>query len=227
MRGSNVTSHGGSLSPRKVWYLPDVTWPHPFLDIFLHVVPLEVRSVLDIGCGRGIVGALIRIYREPERIIGVDAFEPYISFCRETGQYTDLLNLDVRKTSLPFNEGEFDLATALEVIEHLPRADGVRLLDELERVSKMVVVSTPNRYFRQSSYDDNPFQQHLSRWTVRDFVRRGYSVYGAGGFLFFGRELGLLSYALSRITIPLPHLSGTILCAYSRKSQLERVTSPK
>ena len=75
---------------------------------------------MDIGCGRGIVGALIRIYRDPERIVGVDAFEPYISFCRRTGQYSHLLNLDVRTASLPFNKDEFDLATALEVIEHAP-----------------------------------------------------------------------------------------------------------
>ena len=197
-----------------------MTWPHPFLDIFLHLVPLEVKNVLDIGCGRGIVGALIRIYREPDKIVGVDAFEPYISFCRKTGQYTELLNLDVRTASLPFSNDEFDLGTALEVIEHMPRADGARLLDELERVSKLVVVSTPNRFFRQGSYDENPFQQHRARWTVNDFVQRGYSVYGAGGFLFFGRELGLLSYALSRITILLPRLSGTILCIRSRKPQL-------
>lgn len=196
-----------------------MTWPHPFLEIFLHFVPLNVRSVLDIGCGRGIVGALIRIYRDPERIVGVDAFEPYISFCRRTGQYSHLLNLDVRTASLPFNKDEFDLATALEVIEHMPRADGAHLLDELERVGKLVVVSTPNRYYQQSSYDGNPFQHHLTRWTVSDFVRRGYSVYGVGGFLFFGHELGLLSYVLGRITIPFPRLSSTILCTYSKKPQ--------
>lgn len=219
MRELNVISPGWSVQPRRVAALPDVTWPHPFLDIFLHLVPLKVRSVLDIGCGRGIVGALVRIYREPERIVGVDAYEPYVSFCRRAGHYDDLLNIDVKTASLPFNNDEFDLGTAIEVIEHLPRVDGARLLDELERVSKMVVISTPNRFFQQNSYDENPFQQHLSRWTVSDFVRRGYTVYGAGGLLFFGHELGLLSYALSRITIPLPRLSGTILCAYSRKSQ--------
>ena len=195
---------------------PEVTWIHSFLDLFLHFVPTGLESVLDAGCGRGIVGALVRIYREPNRVVGIDAYDPYLQFCRRTGMYDQLIEHDLRKAPLPFKSNEFDLATSLEVIEHLPKADGVRLLEELERVSRIVIVSTPNRFFKQDPYDDNPFQSHVSRWKVGDFVRRGYSVYGAGGLLILGKEIPILSYALGRFTIPFPRLSGTILCAHSR-----------
>ena len=195
-----------------------MTWTHSFLDLFLHFVPRDLESVLDAGCGRGIVGALARIYREPNRVVGIDGFDPYLQFCRRTGMYDQLIEHDLRKFPLPFKSDEFDLATSLEVIEHLPKEDGVRLLEELERVSRMVIVSTPNRFFRQDPYDDNPFQSHISRWRVSDFFGRGYSVYGAGGLLILGKEIPMLSYALARFTIPFPRLSGTLLCAYSRTS---------
>ena len=193
-----------------------MTWIHSFLDLFLYLVPKGLDSVLDAGCGRGIVGALARIYRKPSRVVGIDAFDPYLQFCKRTGMYDQLIKHDLRKAHLPFKSAEFQLATSLEVIEHLSKDDGIRLLEELERVSRMVIVSTPNRFFRQEPYDKNPFQSHISRWTVSDFTRRGYSVYGAGGLLFLGREIPILSYALGRLTIPFPWLSGTILCAHSR-----------
>jgi predicted TPR repeat methyltransferase len=42
---------------------------------------VDVESLLDLGCGRGIVGALCRIYRAPRRLVGFDAWEPYLGFC--------------------------------------------------------------------------------------------------------------------------------------------------
>ena len=196
-----------------------MTWTHTFLDVFLHYVPKDVRSVLDVGCGRGIVGGLIRIYREPERILGIDLFEPYLDFCEELGVYTEVAKQDLGRTPFPFKNKEFDLSVALEVIEHLPKPKGQNLLDELQRISKQVMVSTPNHYFHQDTYDQNRLQKHLSRWSVQDFERRGYTVLGVGGFLILGREVRYISYALGRLTLLLPRLSGTIMAIYSDQKE--------
>lgn len=191
--------------------MPDVTWTHPFLDVFLHYVPKNVRTVLDVGCGRGVVGSLIKIYREPERIVGIDLFEPYINFCKNLGAYTEVRKHDLGTTPLPFGDQEFDLSVALEVIEHLPKPVGNRLLEELERVSGTVMLSTPNRLFSQASYDANQSQRHLSRWTIQDLKKRGYSVLGVGGLMVFGREILYLSYALGRLTLLLPQVSSSLM----------------
>lgn len=195
--------------------MPDVTWTHPFHEIFLRCVPKDVESVLDVGCGRGIVGALLKIYRKPQRIVGVDIFGPYLDFCKETGIYTQLIQHDLKLTPLAFGPSEFDLSVALEVLEHLPKPDGRNLLNELERVSKRVIVSTPNHHVHQSSYDGDAHQQHLSRWTVTDFRKRGYSVIGVGDLMVFGRELPYLSYVLGRTTLLLPALSSIIMAVHS------------
>ncbi|SRR6266699_362021 len=192
------------------------------LDVFLQQVPNEVGSALDVGCGRGIVGTLLKTYREPGRMVGIDAFEPYLDFCRKIGTYTQLFNRDLRLFPLPFDKNEFDLSVALEVIEHLPKTDGVHLLDELERVSRRVIVSTPNRYFVQSPYDGNIHQRHLSNWTVQDFRRRNYSVLGVGNLMILGREIKYLSYAFSRMTLPVPALSSCIMAVYQAKRASNR-----
>ncbi len=199
--------------------MPQVTWTHTFLDVFLHHVPKNVRSVVDVGCGRGIVGSLLRIYREPDRIVGIDLFEPYLDFCGKLGVYDEVTRHDLKIPSLPFKNKEFDLSVALEVIEHLPKQSGRTLMGELERVSQMVIVSTPNRYFHQDPYDENVLQKHLSRWTVPDLKSRGYKVLGVGGLMFFGKEVRYLSYVLGRLTLVLPRLSGTVMGIYSDESK--------
>jgi SAM-dependent methyltransferase len=196
--------------------LPEITWTHPFLEFFLNRVPLSISNALDVGCGRGIIGSLLRIYREPNRIVGLDMFDPYLDFCKKLGVYTEVIKHDLSRPPLPFRDDEFDLSVALEVIEHLRREDGVSLLTELERVSRTVIITTPNRYYIQSAFDRNPHQKHLSRWTTGDLKKRGYSVFGVGNLMVFGHEFKPISYALGRITIPLPYISGTIMGVYSK-----------
>ncbi len=88
---------------------PDVTWTHIFLDVFLHYVPKKVRAVLDAGCGRGLVGSLLRTYRVPERIVGLDLFDPYLDFCRRLGIYSEVRRHDLTRTPLPFDDESLTL----------------------------------------------------------------------------------------------------------------------
>jgi predicted TPR repeat methyltransferase len=65
------------------------------------MIPVDVESLLDLGCGRGIVGALCRIYRAPRRLVGLDAWEPYLSFCREHRLYDELVRWDLNDLRCP------------------------------------------------------------------------------------------------------------------------------
>ena len=158
------------------------TWTRPFLHELLEEIPKDVESLIDVGCGRGIVGAMTRIYRTPKRLVGVDIFQDYIDFCKKYSIYDELHRLDLRKTPLPFNDNEFSVATCIEMIEHLPKRQGEQLLDELHRIADTVIVSTPSAYFRQPKGHvvRNQFQEHISKWTVGDFKKRGYDVKGVG-----------------------------------------------
>jgi len=197
--------------------MPEVTWTHPWLSEILKLIPINVKSLIDIGCGRGIIGAIVRIYREPNRLVGIDIFKPYLDFCHKMNVYDELYERDLRKTHLPFDEKEFDVATCIEVIEHVPKENGLKLLKELERIAKIVIVSAPNVFFYQKAYDDNLFQKHVSEWRVKDFTKHGYKVLGVGNFIVFGRYNPYLSTLLSKFSYMMPTFSDTLLAYKTTK----------
>jgi len=189
------------------------TWTRPFLHELLEEIPKDVESLIDVGCGRGIVGAMTRIYRTPKRLVGVDIFRDYIDFCRKYSIYDELHCLDLRKMPLPFKDREFSVATCIETIEHLPKEHGERLLDELHRIADVVIVSTPSVFFRQpeNHVGCNPFQAHVSKWTVEDFKKRGYDVKGVG-------ELAVHTLAVPtrKLTCRFPRLHQFLLAKSKR-----------
>ena len=141
------------------------SWTRPFLHELLEEIPKNVESLIDIGCGRGIVGAMTRIYRTPKRLVGVDIFQEYVDFCKKYTIYDELHCLDIRKIPLPFKDQEFCVATCIETIEHLPKKQGEQLLEELQRIADTVIVSTPSSFFKQpkSHTEHNPHQEHVSK----------------------------------------------------------------
>jgi 2-polyprenyl-3-methyl-5-hydroxy-6-metoxy-1,4-benzoquinol methylase len=75
----------------------------------------------------------------------------------------------------------FDVVVLSQVVEHFTKADGLKALDRAEQLaSKLVYVSTPNGFLEQPELDGNPHQKHLSGWTVNDFDKLGYEVFGTG-----------------------------------------------
>jgi SAM-dependent methyltransferase len=81
---------------------------------------------LDVGCGTGANLEMLAQFGDAE---GVDVSEDALAFCRARG----LAN--VRRgaaESLPYGEGEFDVVTALDVVEHLD--DDLAGLREMRRV---------------------------------------------------------------------------------------------
>ena len=221
---------------------PDVVWTHRSLPLILDSIPVNCRSLLDVGCGRGIIGALGRIYRGLDRLVGVEGFKPYLEFSQKAGFYDHTILRDLNDTPLPFGTQEFEVVTCIEVIEHLEWSAGQRLLDELERIGSRVIVTTPNIRFQQDEYDGNIFQRHLSGWNPGDFRARGYRVYGAGnlnvgyalknatekvvgrvagGALFSGIRNSARSVlqAFGPFTYNVPRLSTSLLCVLSERSR--------
>jgi SAM-dependent methyltransferase len=221
---------------------PDVVWTHRSLPLILDAIPVHCRSLLDVGCGRGIIGALCRIYRGVDRLVGVDGFEPYLEFCQESGLYDRTVLRNLNDMPLPFGTQEFEVVTCIEVVEHLERSAGQKLLGELERIGSQVIVTTPNVRFQQGEYDGNVFQRHLSGWSSADFRARGYKVYGmgdlnvgyslknvtekvigraAGGAVFsrIKKSARYISQAFGPLTRDVPRLSTSLLCVLGERDQ--------
>ena len=73
--------------------------------------------ILDVGCG---TGANLKMLAAHGRAEGVDISTQAIEFCRERG--LDSVKLGAAE-QLPYDDGSFDLVTALDVIELIGRVD--------------------------------------------------------------------------------------------------------
>jgi SAM-dependent methyltransferase len=138
----------------------------------------EPRSVLDVGCGEGV---LTREWAErlgDARIVGIDLEDPKLAAEWETRQRPNLEYRVEEATSLSFADGEFDTAAAIEVLEHVP--DPEATVAEMARVAeRWLLVSVPReplwrglnmaRGAYWSSLGNTP--GHLNHWSKRSFAR--------------------------------------------------------
>jgi len=193
----------------------------------------ELSAVLDVGCGPGYFFQEVRRRMRPRYAVGVDLFLPFLSACRRTMVYDDVILCDVR--ALPFIRRSFDSAICTEVIEHLEKRDGVGLIHQLEGIAKQnVVISTPvgflhecpeydrervlqngSEYLKQQNAYHSP---HVSGWSPQEFRRRGYRVVGTGGHRMLSlRRAGSVSEVLIAISHPVVHFIPEI--AYQMVAQ--------
>jgi 2-polyprenyl-3-methyl-5-hydroxy-6-metoxy-1,4-benzoquinol methylase len=137
------------------------------------------QSVLDVGCGEGVL-----TYRWAEQlgekpIVGIDLSDPKLEAQWETRRRENLefraMDVDYLRS---FPAGAFDLAAAIEVLEHVP--DPGRTLAEMARVAaRYVLVSVPREPLwralnvARGAYlrDLGNTPGHVNHWSKRSFVR--------------------------------------------------------
>ena len=99
-------------------------------------------SVLDVGCGEGVLTHEWAERLGDRRIVGIDLHDPKL---QAEWANRERPNLDFRAeeaTSLSFGDDEFDMACAIEVLEHVP--DPGQTLSEMARVARRwLLVSVP------------------------------------------------------------------------------------
>ena len=139
---------------------------------------LRPSSILDVGIGFGLWGALFRAWSdvraaelEPDRywkwktrIVGVESYRPYVSALYQL--YDRVLWGDALSVLTELPE-EYDFVFLGDIIEHFTLEEGARLLDlgrSAVRSGGLMAVTTP-RFFRpQAPVMGNPREEHLSFW---------------------------------------------------------------
>lgn len=137
---------------------------------------LGAASVLDVGCGEGIITEQLADRMAGGRIVGIDLEDPKLAAEWAQRERDNLTYQAVPAERVPFAEGEFELATAFEVLEHVkePRV----VLGEMARVvSGHLLVSVPRepvwrvlnmaRGAYVSDWGNTP--GHLNHWSKRGF----------------------------------------------------------
>jgi len=119
------------------------------------MVPEETQSVLEVGCGSGVIINRIAV----ADTMGVDISA--VALRDVTGP-----SLQCSADALPFEDGRYDLVIASEVLEHLPAGVYESALSEIARVAAHnILISVPNREYLKSSMTRCPlcgFEYHRS-----------------------------------------------------------------
>lgn len=130
---------------------------------------LNVKSVLDVGCGYG-TNKSFKKYSS----FGIDINKECVEKAKQGGNYKHIFFGDI--TELQLKDNSFDAVVCIQTIEHLTKENGYVLLDKMESLAeKLVIVITPFGYFPIPEHD-RPYMKHLSGWYPNDFIKRGYDI---------------------------------------------------
>lgn len=144
-------------------------------DLFSRAAP---ESVLDIGCGEGVLTEQWAGRLGTGRVVGVDLDDPKLAAEWATRRRPNLQFAAMPVEALTFDDGAFDLVAATEVLEHL--SDPERAVAEMARVARRwLLVSVPREplwralNMARGAYlrDLGNTPGHLNHWTRRGFVR--------------------------------------------------------
>jgi 2-polyprenyl-6-hydroxyphenyl methylase / 3-demethylubiquinone-9 3-methyltransferase len=137
--GASAMLH--KLNPVRLKYIRDQIDQHWQVDECSRA-PLVGKTALDVGCGAGLLAEPLA--RLGAKITGLDASPKLIAVAREHANSVEL-DITYRTGELSELEGQFDLITCMEVIEHV--ADAAAFVQALaKRVAPggLLILSTPN-----------------------------------------------------------------------------------
>jgi 2-polyprenyl-3-methyl-5-hydroxy-6-metoxy-1,4-benzoquinol methylase len=144
-------------------------------ELFSRAAP---ASLLDVGCGEGVLVHRWAQRMQGGRVVGIDLEEPSLQAGWAERAAPNLEYRVMDAGELPFAAAEFDLVSAIEVLEHLP--DPASTVAEMARCARRhLLVSVPReplwralniaRGAYLSTLGDTP--GHLNHWSKRSFVR--------------------------------------------------------
>lgn len=101
------------------------------------------KTILDIGCGRGLTGKYFKEQFSSEFVAGIEVNKDAAIFAEEN--LDKVINIDLNKKTLDLGEEKYDLIILGDILEHL--------IDPLELLKKVcqylsengqIIISTPN-----------------------------------------------------------------------------------
>ena len=143
-------------------------------ELFTQAAP---QSILDVGCGEGVLVEKWARRLGDKRVVGIDLEDETLQAEWEHRQAPNLEYRVMKAENLPFADGEFDMATAIEVLEHVP--DPAHTVAEMARAAnRWLLVSVPREplwrglNMARGAYlrDLGNTPGHLNHWSKRSFV---------------------------------------------------------
>ncbi|GFO54218.1 SAM-dependent methyltransferase [Geomonas sp. Red276] len=113
----------------------------------LEMIPAGCRSVLDVGCGSGALGAHLK-QTGVQEVCGIEIFHDAATQARTV--LDEVVEGNIEQVELPFRPGQFDCIICADVLEHL--VDPWAMVGKLKALlapGGCIVASLPNVGFHR------------------------------------------------------------------------------
>ena len=131
-----------------------------------HVQLQKDNTVLDIGCGSGL---MLNALDELANTSGMDMSDEAIQFSKEI--FKGSIKQGSLPDNVPFSNESFDLITALDVIEHIDEdIESLKAIRYLLKPSGKAIITVPAYMFLWSSFDE--MNEHKRRYTLPELRQK-------------------------------------------------------
>jgi hypothetical protein len=129
-----------------------------------HILQNPTRTILDIGCGEGKWGKLLK--NKVSTIDGVEAWAPYIQKYNLYQYYNNLFNIDIRL--FEFNQ-KYDIVILGDVLEHLQYNEAIEVLNKLKLNTNIIYLTLPITIcIQDGNIIGNPYETHHYQWSDKE-----------------------------------------------------------
>lgn len=161
------------------------------------IITKQPKTVLDVGIGNGVYGALIYNYattmmEEIPEIDGVEAWENYRGTLWDV--YREVYIKDLRKFE---PDDQYDVIIMADVIEHMKLTDGHKQVERYKDAltpGGMMIISTPAVFFAQGAHKGNTYETHLSLWAPNEFKKHNMTPLRPPGLSILGERMLVYKY---------------------------------
>ncbi|MBU4274712.1 class I SAM-dependent methyltransferase [Patescibacteria group bacterium] len=159
------------------------SYPKNISTIICEIKHLMPKKVLDIGPGFGKYGLLCREYLEIWNLLGyrkkewktrIDAIEVFSKYITPVHKYiyNNIYIGDAQKI-IPKLKIKYDVSLLIDVLEHFTKIEGKRLLNNLKKKSKTILVAIPRKPGKQKKVFGNKYETHKALWSRKELVKAG------------------------------------------------------
>jgi SAM-dependent methyltransferase len=129
---------------------------------------LSPQRVLDIGCGAGKYGELLRSLVPAAHLTGIESEAGYVTRFKLNLIYDDVRVMNATDLIANATDEFYDLVIIGDCIEHLPKSAGLDLLNFLTYRCAYILVIAPE-FDVQNTHEGVQAEAHISVWSERDF----------------------------------------------------------
>jgi cyclopropane fatty-acyl-phospholipid synthase-like methyltransferase len=128
----------------------------------------QPKTILDVGVGEGTYSSLLKEYKYfPQRLDGIEIWEPYLAEFDLKNKYDNLYLHDIRT----WQDFDYDMVIFGDVLEHMTQQEAIFVWEKAAQQAKYGIISIPIVYLRQGMEHGNPYEEHVKDdWTTKEVL---------------------------------------------------------